>query len=103
MDAMKFPVRFNETNGGLAMLGDGTDDYYRQILSVAARSEPGSLPLTPDFGVMDPTFKSIDRGQFLFAAARFVPEIEVLSVESTVLEEDGQSIVNFSFIKRSEM
>jgi hypothetical protein len=103
MDAMKFPVKFNETQGGLGMTRDGSDDYFRQILSIAARSEPGSFPLTPEFGVMDPTFKTIDRGQFLFAAARFVPEIEVVAVETTVLEENGQSIVNFSFIKRSEM
>ena len=103
MDAMKFPLKFNETYGGLVMTEERTDDYYRQILSIAARTEPGELPLTPDFGVMDPTFKSIDRGQFLFAAARFVPEIEILSVETFINEEDGQNIVNFSFIKRSEM
>lgn len=103
MDAMKFPLKFNETNGGLVMTEEKTDEYYRQILSIAARTEPGELPLTPDFGVMDPTFKSIDRGQFLFAASRFVPEIEVLAVESLMSEEDGQNIVNFSFIKRSEM
>ncbi|SVC02870.1 uncharacterized protein METZ01_LOCUS255724, partial [marine metagenome] len=35
MDAMKFPLKFNETNGGLVMTEEGTDDYYRQILSVA--------------------------------------------------------------------
>lgn len=103
MDAMKFPLKFNETNGGLVMTEERTDDYYRQILSIAARTEPGELPLTPAFGVMDPTFKSIDRGQFLFAAARFVPEIEILSVETFMNEEDAQNIVNFSFIKRSEM
>ncbi|MBF83017.1 MAG: hypothetical protein CL489_00930 [Acidobacteria bacterium] len=102
MDAMKFPLRFNETNGGLAMTEEGTDDYYRQLLSVAARTEPGAHPITPEFGIMDPTFKSIDRGQFLFAAARFVPEIEVVSVETT-LTGDGANIVNFSFIKRPEM
>ena len=103
MDAMKFPLKFNETNGGLVMTEEGTDDYYRQFLSVAARTEPGELPLTPSFGVMDPTFKSIARGQFLSAAARCVPEIEIMTINSFLNEEDGQNIVNFSFIKRSEM
>ena len=75
---MKFPLSFTETTGGYTTLVEGDDDYYRQMLAVAARTEPGVHPLTPDFGIMDPTFKSIDRGQFLIHEGRYVPEINII-------------------------
>ena len=97
---MKFPLSFTETTGGYTTLVQGTDDYYRQLLAVAARTEPGGHPLTPDFGIMDPTFKSIDRGQFLTQAARYVPEIKIMSIETELDIENGTNIVNFSFTQR---
>jgi len=100
MDSMKFPIRFDQTNGGCVKLRQGSDDYYRQLLTIAARTEPASLPLTPSFGVMDPTFKVIERGQFLFSAARFVPEVDITSIETRIEEADGSMIVNFGFRQR---
>ena len=100
MDSIKFPIRFDQTNGGCSKLRQGSDDYYRQLLTIAARSEPASLPLTPSFGVMDPTFKSIDRGQFLFSAARFVPEVDITSIDTSLEEGDGTMIVTFGFRRR---
>lgn len=97
---MKFPMSFTESSGGYETLARGSDNYYRQLLSVAARTEPATHPLTPDFGVMDPTFRSVDRGQFLLQASRFVPEIEVVSIETDLDIENGTNIVNFSFIQR---
>ncbi len=97
---MKFPLSFTETTGGYTVLSSGTDDYYRQILAIASRTEPGTHPLTPDFGVMDPTFKSIDRGQFLLQAGRYVPEIQITSIETELDIENGTNIVNFAFTQR---
>ena len=97
---MKFPLSFSETTGGYTALLEGHDDYYRQLLAIAARTEPGVHPLTPDFGIMDPTFKSIDRGQFLLQAGRYVPEIQIISIETELDIENGTNIVNFSFKQR---
>ena len=65
-----------------------------------ARTEAGTHPLTPDYGVQDPTFKTIDRGQFLIHAGRYVPEIKIISVETSINEEDGSNEVNVSFVRR---
>ena len=97
---MKFPVSFTETNGGYQSLGRNEDDYYKQLLSVIARTELGTHPLTPDYGVMDPTFKVADRGQFLFQAGRYVPEIKVISVETNIDEDDGLNEISVSFTRR---
>jgi hypothetical protein len=101
MDTIRFPLRFDETNGGMVFLDEGTDDYYRQLLSIAARTEQGTHPVIPDFGVMDPTFKTIDRGQFLLSAAHYVPEIQVTSVETLLDEGSGENAITFSFMQRS--
>ena len=98
---MKFPPAFTETNGGYQSLEEDQDEYYKQLLSVIARTEPGVHPLTPDYGVQDPTFKTIDRGQFLIQAGRYVPEIQIISVETDIEEEDGQNEINVSYMLRS--
>ena len=97
---MKFPPSFTETNGGFQSLSPNEDEYYKQLLSVIARTEAGTHPLTPDYGVQDPTFKTIDRGQFLIHAGRDVPEIKIISVETSINEEDGSNEVNVSFVRR---
>ncbi len=98
---MKFPVSFTETEGGFTDLPEGEDDYYRQMLAIAARTEPGTHPLTPDYGVQDPTHKTVDRGQFLLQAGRYVPEIKIISVETYINEKDGSNEVTVSFTRRS--
>lgn len=97
MDCIKFPISYDST--GLVKLVDGTNDYYKQLLSICARTEPGVSPLFPDFGVFDPTFVTADNGQFLINAARYVPEIQVGTVE-TYIDGQGEMSVTFSFTRR---
>jgi len=98
MDAMEFPVKF--TKAGISRLPDGTPDYYRQLLALSAITEPHSLPITPDFGIWDPTFNTVEKGQFVLHAARFVPEVEIGQIDSTI-DDSGQNVVSFSFTIRS--
>ena len=39
MDTIKLPIEYNVN--GFNKLVDGTDDYFKQLLSIAARLEPG--------------------------------------------------------------
>lgn len=98
MDCLKFPLSYEAT--GFTKLVDGSDDYYKQLLSICARTEPGVSPLFPDFGVLDPTLMVADKGQFIINAARFVPEIEIGTVE-TLFSNDGEVSISFSFTRRS--
>lgn len=94
MDAMKFPVTFD--SGGLQRHIDGTADFYKQILALSTITEPHSLPLTPDFGVWDPVFNDVERGEFVIHAARFVPEVEIEDV-TVDINDEGENLVSFSF------
>lgn len=96
MDTIKLPIEY-ESNG-LKKLTDGSDDYYKQLLSIAARTEPGVHPIFPEFGVADPTFNIIDRGQFMVSAARYVPEVRILSIDT--FQTDSEQAVTFTFTRR---
>lgn len=97
MDTIKLPIEYDNT--GFKKLSEDSDDYYKQILSLTARTEPRAHPITPQFGVFDPTFNTIDRGQFMIQAARHVPEIRLLSIETNESNE-GDRDVSFTYSRR---
>ena len=91
MDTIKFPIQFDPT--GLAKLSQGGSDYYKQLLTLCILTEPGRHPLTPSFGINDPTFTSLDKGQFVIHAARYVPEVIITAIDAEVSIEEEVSVV----------
>jgi hypothetical protein len=98
MDCFSFPIKFS--SGRLKTLTQGDYNYYRQILTLALLTEVGEHPITPDFGVLDPTFISIEPIDFVLNAARFLPEVEILGINPS-LTEDGSMNVEFDFRLRT--
>jgi hypothetical protein len=95
MDTIAFPLRFDAT--GLQKHEDGSDAFYRQLLSFTALTEPGTHPLKPQFGVFDPSYRNIDRGNFIIQAARFIPEIAVTNVDTEVTSSSNSTFLNVSY------
>ena len=91
MDTIKFPIQFDST--GLTKLQEGSSDYYKQLLTLAILTEPGVHPLTPNFGINDPVFTSLDKGQFVIQAARYVPEVIITGIDAEVNPEEEVSVV----------
>ena len=91
MDTIKFPIQFDAT--GLAKLQENSSDYYKQLLTLAIITEPGRHPLTPSFGINDPTFTSLDKGQFVIQAARYVPEVIITAIDAELSVEEEVSVV----------
>jgi hypothetical protein len=91
MDTIKFPIQFDSS--GLAKLREKSNDYYKQLLTLAILTEPGRLPLTPAFGINDPTFTSLDKGQFVIQAARYVPEVIITGIDAEVSPEEEVAVV----------
>lgn len=96
MDTIKIPIEY-DVNGFKHVIDD-TDDYYKQLLSMCARTEPDVQPIFPEFGVYDPTFNVTDRGKFLLLASRYVPEIDIISIDITEFEDNHS--VSFNFTRR---
>lgn len=95
MDMIKFPVEFNST--GFTKLTDGSKDYFAQLLSIACLTEPRTHVFSPRFGVLDPSFTGIDKNVFVLNAARFVPEVEILNINTEIDPVSGVVGVEFSF------
>lgn len=95
MDTIAFPIRFDST--GFQKHTDGSDAYYRQLISFTALTEPGTHPLKPQFGVYDPSFRNIDRGSFIVQASRFIPEIVITNVDTEVTSSSNSTFLNVSY------
>lgn len=96
MDTLKFPITFTR-NRKLETLREGTDDYIRQMISVCLLTEPFILPLTPDFGVADPSFSTVSPASLLINVNKFVPEVSIVSVDTNLNEEIGSVNVRFIY------
>jgi len=96
MTTLKFPLEYDQ-NGSLVVLEDGTDDFYAQLLSISALTEPGTFPYSPEFGVFDPSFRVVNRGVFMIQASRFVPEVEILEAEGELSENTGTTSLRVKF------
>ena len=95
MDSLRFPLRF-EKNGEISKLADGGDEFFAQILALTAQIQPGELPLTPKFGVTDPTFdQSLTRQLSLNAAAQ-IPEVFIRTSQVRV-SENGETEIDIQF------
>jgi hypothetical protein len=101
MDMIKFPIRFDRT--GLQKHTDGSEDYYAQLLSIALLTEPRTHVFSPRFGVYDPSFRGIDKGVFILNAARFVPEVQILNLQTDIDVDGGDAKVEFSFRIKNEV
>lgn len=96
MDILKFPFSFS-TKREFSKLKEGTDDYIRQMISVCILTEPFILPLTPDFGVADPTFSTLSPATLMLNVSKYIPEVSLISVDSSLNEEAGTVSVKFLY------
>jgi len=95
MDTFKFPISFSD-NREINKLKEGTDDYIRQMISVCILTEPFVLPLTPDFGVADPSFSTISPATLMLNVSKYIPEVSLVAVDSSLDEDSG--LVNVKFV-----
>jgi hypothetical protein len=95
MDSLRFPIRF-EKNGEISRLADGSDEFYAQLLALTAQIQPGELPLTPTFGVSDPTFEESLTRQLSLNAAAQIPEVFVQTSQVRV-SETGKTELDIQF------
>lgn len=95
MQMIKFPIKFDST--GFMKLQDGTSDYYAQLLTIACLTEPQTFIFSPRFGVLDPSFRGLDKNVFILNAARFVPEVQIINFETELDAASGKTNIQFSF------
>lgn len=95
METIKFPISFT-ADRQVVKLVKGTEEYINQIISMCILTEPFILPLTPDFGVSDPTFATISPAQLIIAVNKYIPEVTIVNMSSSMEQESG--LVNIQFV-----
>jgi len=95
MQMIQFPIKFDSS--GLVKLDENTSDYFAQLLTIACLTEPQTFIFSPRFGVRDPAFNGIDKNVFILNAARFVPEVQIINLQTELDEASGVTNVQFSF------
>jgi len=98
MDSMRVPFRFR--GGEIEKNVDNTDEYYAQLLALTAQIVPGELPLSPEYGVADPTFSEQAKRQFAFVVGSLVPEILLTNVEVDQ-DDSGKVGIQIGFTRRA--
>lgn len=87
--------------GGVEKIDDGTDEYYSHLLALAIQIVPGELPLSPQYGVEDPSFSESLTRDLAFTAGAYIPEI-IIDTANIIPAENGQTKVDLSFRQRTE-
>jgi hypothetical protein len=95
MDTIAFPIRFDSS--GLQKHAHNSDEYFRQLLSFTALTEPGTHPLKPEFGVFDPSFQNINRGAFILQASRYIPEIAITDVSTELTAASNTTFLQVTY------
>jgi hypothetical protein len=96
MNILKFPISF-DNDGSISKLPEGSDAYFKQLISFCILTEPASLPLTPDFGVYDPVFSKVSPEKLALSASKFIPEVQIQSLGGTINSNDGTISVKFVY------
>jgi len=91
VDTFSVPFRFS--NGLAAKHAEGSDEYYIHIMTMVLLTEPGQLPLNPEFGTQDPTFEYINRASLIELAAKYVPEINVTKITPLITDDGEEDIL----------
>lgn len=99
MDTLRFPIQFH--NGSVKKLTDSSDEYFAQILALSIQIIPSELPLTPTYGIEDPTFQQTLTRDLAFTAGAFIPEIIIDRVQLEQ-NETGQVGIALSFSQRTQ-
>lgn len=96
MNTLRLPIKF-AIDSTMETITEGTDEYYATLLANSLRIEPGELPISTAFGVLDPSFGYQTPLNAVQNASRHIPEILVNDVSSK-MEEDGTIgvMVNFT-------
>ena len=99
MPTIKYPLEY-DAFGSLVTLEEDTDALFAQLLSICAVTEPGTFPYSPTYGVYDPTFRAVDRGNYMIQASRFIPEIIITAIDGSVDPNTGATSIRVSYRRK---
>lgn len=80
MDVLAYPFRFTG-DGRAALVVQGSDAHLAQQSSQYLLTRPKELPLALGYGLVDPTFRKVTKGEIIAGLATYHPDIIVNDVQ----------------------
>lgn len=95
MDTIKFPISFDK--GSIALLSDGSNEMYSQIIAILCQTERGEFLLEPTYGVADSTFDTFHKSDIFRLLSIYWPEISVNNILISEPDNNGRRRVTIDF------
>lgn len=100
MDVIAFPFRLTSTKE-VALVVQGSDAHLAQQAYQFVQTRPRQLPLAPTYGIEDPVFRVVGRGEIIVGLARFHPDIKVEAVIIDASDNDGTTYIGVEFSQKA--
>lgn len=84
------------SNGNVATVEQNSDQGNAEQIGVLASTYLGERPLSPGFGVTDPTFGSLHPSEVLAGLSLFGPPVEVSDIRAS-WESDSTQLITIDF------
>ena len=96
MDVLAFPFRI-DANGAVPLVQQGSDAHLAQQAYNFVSTRPGELPLAPAYGLNDPAFRVVERGEIVTGLAVFHPDINIVDVNIKATVNEGTTHIGIEF------
>jgi hypothetical protein len=95
VDALAFPFRFVANRA--VRVDDASEEFAAQMIASIIQTRLGELPITVDFGTVDPVFSVFDEGNLIRTVSNYTENIIIDNVFKKVNADHSISVsVEFS-------
>lgn len=101
MDVLAFPFRL-DTTGVPALVRQGSEAHLAQQAYQFVNTRPGELPLAPTYGLDDPLFRVVEKGEVITGLAMFHPDLDVVDVTIRWGDADGTYYIGIEFMAATQ-
>lgn len=96
MDVLAFPFRF-QANSAVALVEQGSEAHLAQQAFQFVNTRVNELPLAPTYGLEDPIFRIVEKGEIITGLSVFHPDIDIVSVDVRFSDTEGTYYIGIEF------
>lgn len=102
MDVLAFPFRI-DSNGQVPLVVQGSEAHLAQQAYQFVSTRPRELPLAPSYGLRDPLFRIVSKGEITTGLAVYHPDIAVTDVIIKATPTEGTYHIGIEFSARTSV
>jgi hypothetical protein len=100
MDVLAFPFRI-DPNGQVPLVTQGSEAHLAQQAYQFVSTRPGEVTLAPAYGLYEPMFRIVNKGEIITGMAQFHPDVDLVSVDIRATPAEGTYHIGIEFGART--